>query len=602
MKKSGQPTTATAYVPRDAARLTAVALGREKADLAVVNANLLNVYTGEIQADQGVCVCGPWIAYVGPRARDAVGPQTQVIDAGGRTLIPGLIDGHMHLGWMYTAAEFLKIAMTGGTTTVVTETLEAYPVAGYDGVVDLMASFQDQPVKIFMLAPAMVSISRTARRMPLDHLESLLRRSDVLGIGESYWQGVLQDPELMLPRLDKGLALGKCLEGHSAGASEKKLNAYIAAGISSCHEPIKAGEVLDRLRLGLHVMVREGGIRRDLEAIAPILSAGVDLRRMILVTDGVKPGELLQDGYLEHVVQKAVDCGFDPVNAVQMASLNVAEHFRLDHLIGGIAPGRYADMVLIPAPRIIRAEMVISSGRIIAENGRRRVEPRSHVFSAASRNTIHLPREISEQAFRIQAPDGAGSVRIRVIDMVTDLVTRGRVQEVPVLNGGIGADVERDLIKVAAVNRCDGAGRTFTGLLRGFGLCRGAFACSAAWDGADIIVAGVSEADMALAVNRIHALQGGAVICDQGTVVAELPLPIFGLMSDKAVQPLAQKLEVLQTALGERGVGFADAFLSLITLTGAAIPFVRICSEGLVDLKTGAALDLFAASEEEDNG
>jgi adenine deaminase len=232
----------------------------------------------------------------------------------------------------------------------------------------MIDSLQNQPIKCLCTAPAMVSISHKAREMPLGDLNALLERGDVLGLGESYWQGLLQALTLSC-RFKAALQSGKLLEGHSAGASEKKLNAYIAAGISSCHEPIKALEVLARLRLGLHVMVREGSIRRDLEDIANIQTMGVDLRRLILVTDGVHPLELLEKGYMEYVVQKAIDYGFNPVTAIQMASLNVAEHFNLDQVIGGIAPGRLADMAVIPDIKTIKAETVISNGIVIAQDG-----------------------------------------------------------------------------------------------------------------------------------------------------------------------------------------------------------------------------------------
>jgi len=254
--------------PEEASQLMKVALGEEKADLAVINAKIVNVYTGELIEDQSITVKGQWIAYVGQNAGDSIGPQTEVIDARGQTVIPGLIEGHTHIAWLYTAGEFLKYAMTGGTTTVVTETFEIYPVSGYDGVVDFLESLKDQPIKMFGTAPAMISISQTARGIPPETLEKLLARDDVVGLGESYWQAVLQEPDEILPLYEQTLAAGKTLEGHSAGARDKKLAAYVDLGISSCHEPINADQVLERLRLGLHIMVREGSIRRDLAEIS----------------------------------------------------------------------------------------------------------------------------------------------------------------------------------------------------------------------------------------------------------------------------------------------------------------------------------------------
>jgi len=414
-----------------------VTLGREKADLAIINATILNVYTGELLENHSVAIKGEWIAYVGDDPGDSIGPQTNIIDARGKTIIPGLIDGHTHLVWLFTVSEFLRYAMVGGTTTIITETMEAFPVTGYEGVVDFLASLSDQPVKIFANAPAMVSISKKARGISKATLRKLLVRDDILGLGESYWQVVIQEPDEFLPIFEETLRFGKRLEGHSAGAKGKKLMAYIAAGISSCHEPINAEEVLERLRLGMHVMVREGSIRRDLAPISRIKDAGVDLRRLILVTDGIEPGDLVEKGYMEFVVQKAIDCGFDPVNAIQMATINVAEYFFLDSIIGGIAPGKYADMLIIPDPGVIKAEYVISKGKIIAREGNLLVSPRKHVFSRESLNSIHLLRELEPSDFSIPVKKTSSHVNVRVIDQVTDLVTKELIVSVPVFDGEI---------------------------------------------------------------------------------------------------------------------------------------------------------------------
>ena len=576
-------------------KIMKVALGKKAADLVVIHANLLNVYTGELLHDYGISICDKWIAYVGQNAEDTIGPETHTIDADGKTVVPGFIDGHTHMAWTSTCYEFLRYIMRGGTTTIVTESLEPYPVSGLPGVLDFVASLADQPIKILATAPATVSISRAAQQMPIDDLKHLMAHEAIVGLGESYWQAVIQDPELMIPRLVEATGSGKLIEGHTAGASEKKLNAYIAAGISSCHEPINAQEVIDRLRLGIHVMAREGSIRRDLKEISAIKSSGVSLRRLVLATDGINPKDLIQHGYMESLVQTAIHYGFDPITAIQMVTLNAAEHFSLDHLIGGIAPGRFADVVIIPDIKTIKAETVISNGRIIAQNGELVVEPRKHLFTDKSLHSICLEKDVSASDFAITVDKNMSMAHIRVIEMVTDLVTSENMMQLPVIHGEIKADTRKDLLKIAAIDRTNDPGKTFTGLIKGFSLKSGAFACSAAWDSTDIVVIGSNEQDMAVAINRVKDLQGGYVLTDQGKIIIELPLPVFGLMSDLPIEEIAQRMDHIQQALATRGVQFPDPMLSLITLTGAAIPFLRICEEGLVSIKNGKRLDMLVS-------
>ena len=569
-----------------------VALGQDRADLALVNARLANVYTGEYIDNCAVSIKGKWIAYVGPNPDDTIGPETEVIDAGGQTVIPGLIDGHTHLGWLCKADEFLKYAAKGGTTTIVTETLEVFLVAGYTGLVDLLESFENQPIKIWSTAPATISISKAARGISKEDLQKLLDRDDILGLGESYWQAVLQEPGWLAALFEQTQRAGKTLEGHSAGASEKKLAAYIANGISSCHEPITADQVLDRMRLGLHVMAREGAVRKDLQEIARIKDHGVDLRRLILVSDGIAPDDLMANGYMETLVQRAIDYGFEPINAIQMATLNVAEHFSLDHLIGGIAPGKLADFVIIPDDTTITARTVVSNGEIIARNGNLLVDPRPHSFAAESLNSVKLPRELTPADFIIRAPENVENIKVRIINMVTDLVTAEIEERVPVRDGQVSVELDKGIIKIAAIDRTHTPGRMFTGLLKGFGLKAGAFACSGGWDTSDIIVAGTNDSDMATAVNHIRSLQGGAVVCENGKILAEFPLPLFGIISDRTLKDVVHQIETVTTAAQNQGIAFPDPILSLITLTGAAIPYLRICEEGLVNLKSGDNVSL----------
>ncbi len=590
MKKTGNLSHMTT---EEAEKFIQVAWGRKPANLAVVNCNLLNVYTGEFINDCTVCIHDRWIAYVGNDPEDIIGQDTEIIDAGGQTVIPGLIDGHTHLSMVLShPAEFLKYSMRGGTTTIITEIMEAFPITREHGVIDFLDSLKDQPIKIYATAPVMLSTSSVARGISTETIKILMERDDIIGLGESYWQGVLQDLGPVLPIFRETLAAGKSLEGHSAGATGKNLNAYIASGISSCHEPTTAGEVLERLRMGIYVMLREGSIRRDLEAISAIKNTGISMRRLILTSDGLGPDDLMEKGHTEYVVQKAINCGFDPVTAVQMATLNVAEHFFLDGLIGGIAPGRYADLMIIPDPETIKAQYVISSGRIIVQDGELLASPRVHAFSDKNLHTILMEAKMEASDFQIKAKKHQSNVNIRIIDQVTGLVTRALTVQMPVKDGELRSDTDRDIIKVAAIDRMITPGKTFTGFIRGFCMKSGAIAGSNSWDTTDIIVAGANDADMATAVNRVCELQGGVVVCDQGNILAELPMPVMGILSDLTLEEVSQRLGAIKKAVSSLGNPFDDPVLTLITLSGAAIPFIRICEEGLVDIKTGKSLEL----------
>ncbi|MGD2125219.1 MAG: adenine deaminase C-terminal domain-containing protein [Desulfobacteraceae bacterium] len=576
-----------------ARELMDVSLGKKSADLAIINATILNVYTGEFLKDHTILVKGEWIAYVGPANPQTIGAETTVLDAAGKTVIPGLIDGHTHLADnLYCPSEFLPYAMKGGTTTIITETIEPFPIRGEAGIIDFLESLKDQPIKIFATVPPLASTSKASHGMPKETLKNLLMRDDVIGLGESYWQAVLQDPEIFLPNFEETFLSGRKVEGHSAGAKDRTLSAYIASGVSSCHEAITAEEALEKLRLGIHVMVREGSIRGDLKAISALKDADIDLRRLILVTDGMGAEDLIRKGYMEYVVQKAIDCGFDPAKAIQMATINVAEYFLLDGMIGGIAPGRQADLLIIPDSRTIRAEAVISKGNLIAKDGELLVSPRKHAFSPETLNSVHLKGEMKPADFAIPVEGKMSRVTVRVIDQVTELVTREFMASVPVVDGEIRSDTSKDLLKVAAVDRRFSPGKTYVGLIRGFRLKTGAVACSSSWDTSDIVVVGENDEDMAESVNRIRALQGGAVLCAGGKLLAEIPMPIFGLMADIPIPELANRTETFRCQAKALGFPFNDPHRTLVTLTGAAIPFLRICEQGLVDIRTGQPVPL----------
>jgi adenine deaminase len=571
--------------------LMRVALGEAPADLAIINGSVVNVYNGEVEK-ASVLTKGERIAYVGNDLGKAIGPSTQTINAKGKTLIPGFIDGHTHIDTIYSVSQFLRYAMLGGTTTVITETCSIAAPLGYDGVTQFLRSARNQPLKIFITAPPLVTLSPVTEEhaTTVPQLRKLLRRKDVLGLGEVYWSDAVNGNRRVLDLIAETVKRGKKVEGHSAGASGKKLQAYVSAGVSSCHEPINAEEVRERLKLGLFVMIREGMVRRELEAIAPIKNDGAVLNRLAIATDGIAPGQLISDGYMEFLVQKAINLGFDPVRAVQMATINVARHFAIDDEIGGIAPGKYADIVIIPDLKSTKAEYVISNGRVVSQNGQLLVKPRNHRYPGSMRNSIRLSRDLTAADFAITAE--GSQAKVRLIDQVTNLVTREAFSDMPVTEGQLRADASQDIIKVAAIEKAYGTGQRFTGLIRGLGLKRGAMATTASWDCGDIIVVGAEESDMALAVNRTKELGGGVVLCTGGSIAAELALPVGGVIATEPVETVADKFKRIQQTAARLGAKSPNFALTLETLPTPAIPFLRICSSGLFDLKENRFVSL----------
>ncbi len=582
MPKSGSHSAAN-----DINELMRVALGEAEADLAIVNGSIVNVYTGEVLGGDTVLIKGEKIAYVGQNADKAIGPSTKVIEATGKTLVPGFIDGHTHCDFTYSTSELVRYAMKGGTTTIITEVSGIVFPMGYRGIIEFLRSARNQPIKIFITAPPMVSINPAAeeRALSVNQLRRLLRRKEVLGLGEPYWAPVVDGDARTLDLITETIRAGKKIDGHTAGARGNKLQAYISSGISSCHEPTTAEEALERLRAGLTVFARESIARSDLETISKIKDANIDLRRLALATDGLGPEQLINYGYMEFVVQKAIDLGFEPVVAIQMATINTAQHFAIDDTIGGIAPGKYADIVIIPDLKTIRPEYVISNGQVVARDGELLVAPREHRYSRATRNTIRLPKSLDASDFTVPAKSSHSQAKVRVIDMVTDTLTKEGITDVPTSGGLAQLDTSQDVVKITAIERIYQTGKTFVGFVRGTGLKQGAVASSTPTDCWDIIVIGASEADMARAVNRIRELHGGIVVCANSKILAEIALPIGGIISTEPMETIADKLNKIQQAAAELGWALPDIRDTLNFLGSEAIPFLRICEQGLIDLK-----------------
>jgi adenine deaminase len=565
-----------------------VTTGVEKADLALVHGDIVDVYSGTMLTDYSVAVKGEWIAAIGQDIGNMIGPETTVLDVSGKVLCPGLVDGHTHLNCIARPEDIIRFCMLGGTTTIVNETMEIVHTAGYRGMIEYMAAFENQPIKIFFTVAIPLNLNHSADKfMPtVPQLIKLLKRDDVAGVGEGYWQMVLAGNKYLPSLAAESLRLGKTVEGHSAGAHNEKLESYLAYGINSDHESTTVDDVLERLHMGVFVQIRHGTIRKELPALAPLAKMNIDFSHVSIATDGVDPRDMEKSGYLEASAQTAVDLGFDFIKVIQMVTLNPARHFRLDHYIGGIAPAKHADIIVLPNSKTIKPELVISKGKPIVRDGKILLEPSPYTFTIKGINAVK--RKVKPADLKIKT-DESGSLKVRVMDLVTELVSREAIVELTPENGELKADVSRDLLKICLLTP---GRRPSCAFVRGIGMRKGSIATSYLWETYGIVAVGSDDADIAAAINRVITYAGGITIYESGSLQCELPLPVGGLMTDQPVEPTIEKLRAIQQKSEEFGGLFPDIAKTLSVLCTGAIPFLRIHEDGLMDIKTSQILPM----------
>jgi len=578
----------------DPRALVQVALGQVPADLVVRGGTLANVYTGEVLEGWGVAIAGTRIALVGSEVDRCIGPLTTIIQADGQIIAPGFIDGHTHLDCIQRLDLYLEAAIPTGLTSVITETGALSNVGGYRALAAVLPQLPSLPITVFATAPTisyLLSDRGDGRSMiTSEEMARLLEEPGVAGLGEAYWPAVLEGRDGLDLLIAKAEAMGKPAEGHSAGARGVKLAAFAAAGISSCHEPITPEEVRERLRLGLFTMAREGSIRRDAGALKDAF-AGLTPRRLMLASDTVWPHDLLTRGYLDEAARQAVAAGLTFMQALQAITLTPAEHFRIEDRVGGLAPGRQADLVLMPDLSTFRPSLVLARGRVTAREGQTTVSIPPLSLSADVLPGPRLLHPLGLEDLRISAPAGQERVRARLIHFSAEIVTQMVVRDLPVKEGGLHADPSSDLLKVVVLDR-HGRGQIARGFVSGYGLRRGAIASSLSFDTSNLILLGARDADMLVAAERMLALGGGVVVAADGVVRAEIPLPLGGITSDQPMTTLAGQIASLQQVLHELGCVRQNPFLSAQVVTFTAIPAFRIRECGLWDVRQSRVVPL----------
>jgi adenine deaminase len=492
---------------------------------------------------------------------------------------------------MLTVTQFARAVLPHGTTGVFIDPHEIANVLGMRGVKFMLDEGDRLPLKVFVTLPSCVPSSpgletSGAEINPKDIVKGLRWRR-VVGLGEVMnYLGVLAGNKKMRGEIDAALDAQKIVEGHAPGLLGKELAAYMAAGVRSDHESFSPKEAVQKLRLGMALEIREGSAAKNLAALVkPIIKFKLDTRHCLLATDDRHPEDLMREGHIDHVVRRAIEEGVDPIKAIQMATLNTAEHFELDRDMGSVSPGKIADVVMVENLEKFNVERVIANGKIVAERGKLKVALPVRKSPSFAKKTMKLKRRVSAEDFEVIAKK-AGKVKARVIGIAEgQIVTSQHIERLETRDGAVLPDAKRDIAKVAVVERHRATGNIGLGFVRGFGIRRGAIASSVGHDAHNITVIGVSDEDMATTVNTIASIGGGQVVVSRGKVLARVGLPIAGLMSDEPVEIVSAQLEKLHLAAKRLGIKIRSPFMQMAFLPLAVIPELRITDKGLVDVE-----------------
>lgn len=563
--------------------LTAVAMGREPAELVIRNGRLVNVHTREVQDGVDVAVAHGRVAFFGDVSH-AIGPSTRTIDAEGAYLVPGLIDTHLHVeSVMVTVTRFAEAVLPHGTTTAFIDNHEMANVFGLEGMRWFLEEGRDLPLKVFLAVPSCVpalpGFEDAGAELGSAEIREALAWDGSVALGEMMnMPGVIDGNEQIHAEIAATLEAGKPVTGHwsLAGWNDHRLQAYIAAGVDSCHETTNREDALAKLRAGMWVQFREGSTFQDVAALAPVLTEdGVDPRHCLLVTDDVLPDTVVGDGHMDRVLRRAIEEGIDPLVAIQMATVNGAEYYGLRHDLGSIAPGRVADILFVEDLRDFRPHRVLADGQEVGELPRYEYPPRAF-------ESIKLARPLAESDLRIEA--GGERVTVRAIGVATGKVTTEHLQvEVPVVDGAVPASVEHDVAKAASIERHGGPGTIGLGFIKGLGLQGGAVASTVAHDNHNLLVAGMNDADMVFAVEQLAAAGGGMVAVADGQVLALVELPIGGLISERPAAEVAAHAHALGEAYRALGSSIENPEMIFSFLSLGVIPALRLTNRGLVD-------------------
>jgi len=579
-----------------ATQLIAVAAGRAPADVVLKGGVWVNVHSRETLDNHDIAIVAGRFAYCGADASHCIGEHTRVIDMQGRFMVPGLCDAHMHIeSGMLTPAEFARAVIPHGTTSMFTDPHEIANVLGLEGVRLMHDESLMQPINIYTqmpgCAPSAPGLETTGVEITPEDVAQAMTWPGIVGLGEMMnFPGVINADPKMLAEIAATQNAGKTVGGHYAASDlGVAFHAYAAGGPADDHEGTCEADAISRVRQGMRPMMRLGSAWYDVESqITAITEKGLDPRHFILCTDDSHSGTLVNEGHMNRVVRHAIDCGADPLVAIQMATINTATHFGLERELGSIAPGRRADVVVTSDLRSLPVELVLARGEVVAEQGNITVDCPHLQWPSSAKDTVHLGRNRVARDFEIKAPENTNAVTARVLGVVENQApTKALVKSVPVENGLVQCSTENDICQIALVERHRRTGTTINALVSGFGY-RGdmAMASTVAHDSHHMIVVGTDRENMALAANRLGEVGGGITVWKDGYELALVELPVAGLMSDAPAHEVAAKADQMVQAMAECGCTLNNAYMQHSLLALVVIPELRISDLGLVDVTT----------------
>ena len=573
--------------------LVDVAMGRRHADIVVRNGRWVNVYSGEIVPDIDIAIAAGRFAYVGPDASHTIGEGTRIVDAGGRYLVPGLCDGHMHVeSGLVTVTEFARAVIPHGTTTMFVDPHEIANVLGMAGVKLMNDEAQSLPVNIFVQVPSCVpsapGLENAGATLSAEDVKEALTWPNIIGLGEMMnFPGVAANDPKMAAEIAATQRAGLTVGGHYPSPDlGRTFHAYVAGGPADDHEGTTVDDAIARVRQGMRAMLRLGSAWFDVATpVKAITERGVDPRNFVLCTDDSHSGTLVYDGHMNRVVRHAIAQGVKPITAIQMATINTAQHFGVERELGSIAPGRRADLIVTSDIASLPIEMVFARGQLLAENGILVADIPAYEYPESAKNTVKLGKVLAATDFDIAAND-VDKVDVRVIGVVENQApTKALQRNLPVSEGIVQMDRTGDVCQIALVERHRATGAVVNAFVSGFGYdtdC--AMASTVAHDSHHMIVVGTNKADMAQAANRLHEVGGGIVLIAGGSEIVLVELPVAGLMSDERAEVVADKAKRLVEGMRACGCTLNNAYMQHSLLALVVIPELRISDIGLVDV------------------